>query len=103
MIRLLAVGLLAIGTAWAGPFTNGSFESPGGAPIRQQIGNDPSGFVVTGWQHNVSVTTGFEIYEDNEDGIAAQNGTYYVSWGHNGTTGGTLQQTFSTLIGTTYN
>ncbi|MBS0480089.1 MAG: PEPxxWA-CTERM sorting domain-containing protein [Proteobacteria bacterium] len=88
---------LTAGAAQAGPFINGSFEQPGGAPIRQQLGNN-DGFV-TGWTNN----GGFQIYESsNQDGIAAGDGNYYISFGHNGATGGTLWQTFDTVAGTTY-
>lgn len=95
------IGFLSIGGTFAAPFQNGSFEFPGGAPIRQGLGCNDT--FVTGWVHNASVCTGFEIYESsNQDGIPAGAGNYYVSWGHNASTGGTLQQTFDTLIGTTY-
>lgn len=83
-------------TASANLLQNGDFESPGGAPIRAQI----TGNFVTNWSHG---GTGFEIYESNgQDGINAESGNYYVSWGHLGTTGGTLSQTFGTVAGTQY-
>ena len=89
-------GLLTA-TAFGGPFTNGSFELPGGSPIRQALGNND--IFVTGWTNN----NAFQIYESSgQDGISAGAGTYYVSWGHNGTTGGTLAQTFDTVVNQSY-
>jgi hypothetical protein len=54
---------------------------------------------VTGWINN----GGFQIYETSwQDGIAAGDGSWYVSWGHNGNSGGTLTQTFDTTPGALY-
>lgn len=102
--QALFIGSLLIAMARLGvssSFTNGSFESPGGAPIRLALGcNDGT---VTGWINNASICTGTQVYESSgSDGINAGNGTYYISWGHNGTTGGTLQQTFDTILGQAY-
>jgi hypothetical protein len=83
--------------AQAAAFTNGSFELPGGAPIKQQLG-DGSAFV-TGW---VNTGTGQYYESDGQDGINASDGDYWVAFGHNGTTGGTLSQTFSTVLNATY-
>jgi hypothetical protein len=92
-------GMLAI-AAMAQPFRNGSFEQPGGTGIRSQIDN--SGTAVTGW----TSSGGYQVYEDNVggsgDGISAFDGTHWVSFGHNGTTGGTLSQVFDTVLGATY-
>jgi hypothetical protein len=104
MLRMLVIGsilLVTAGSGFSSPFTNGSFELPGGAPIRLFLGNnDP---FVTGWINNASVITGNQVYESSgQDGIAAGAGTYYVSWGLAQSTGGTLQQTFDTVAGTSY-
>ena len=105
-MKHLFASLLFLGTAtlaFSGTFTNGSFESPGGAPIRNAFGC-PDSSTVTGWLHDSAGCNGFEIYESSgADGINAADGTYYVSWGHLGSTGGTLQQTFDTVIGQAYN
>ena len=89
--------VLFVSTAWAAPFSNGSFEQPGGAPIRvimDKPGNIP------GWVHDGD---GTEVYESSgQDAIDAQDGQYYISFGHNGTTGGKLFQTFDTVPGVTY-
>src|SRR5262249_45710463 len=71
-VALICSGALALGA----PFTNGSFESPGGAPIRTGLGcNDP---FVTGWTNNAATCTGTQVYESSgSDVINAGNGTYY--------------------------
>ena len=101
-LTLVAIsGFLFSGIAFGASFANGSFESPGGAPIRQWLSypGNPSSSFVTGWISN----GGFQIYESSgQDGIPAGDGTYYVSFGHNGNTGGTLSQTFDTISGGLY-
>jgi hypothetical protein len=63
---------------------------PGGAIIRQLLAANDT--FVTVWINNAALNTGTQIYESSGlDGISAGDGTHYVSWGHNGTTGGTLQ------------
>src|ERR1700679_1285499 len=87
--------------AGAAAFQNGSFELPGGGPIRQQLVDGDT--FVTGWVNAVNSNNGFDIYESGgEDVIPAGAGDYYVSFGHDGTTGGTLSQTFDTVIGQKY-
>ncbi|MBS0331579.1 MAG: DUF642 domain-containing protein [Proteobacteria bacterium] len=80
--------------------TNGSFESPGttlGDNVRIQL--DSSGDdTVTGW-HN---SGGFQIYENDQDSLAAADGAFYVSFGHNGDSGGSLSQSFDTVLGESY-
>ena len=56
--------------------------------------------MIPGWTY-VS-NGGFDIYEDNEDGLVPAQGSYYVSFGHDGTNGGSLTQTFATAPGRTY-
>lgn len=81
----------------AAPFTNGSFESPGGAGL-VLLGNGSA--FVTGWTHGGSN----EGYTASGDfGINAADGTHYISRGFTSATGGTLLQTFDTLIGTIHN
>ena len=89
--------------------TNGSFETPGGAPIRDQIVCDGScpgqaavagGSDIAGWTYN---GVGFAIYESSgSDVINASNGNYYVSWGHLSAVGEALSQTVSTVSGVFY-
>jgi hypothetical protein len=83
--------------ALANVIVNGSFESPAGAPIRSWVDDtSPSSWVAGG-------TTYTDIYESSgADIITAQSGNYYVSWGHNGSTGGTLSQSFASTPGATY-
>ena len=93
------IALFGVPTAGvAASFTNGSFESPGGtSPLSLSVGST----YITGWTHG---GTGEEFYSQSGDfGILAGTGTYYVSWGGDGTTGGTLFQTFDTIVGATYN
>ena len=55
-------------------------------------------------RRDASGGTGEEVYSKSGDfGILAGAGTYYVTWGGDGTTGGTLFQTFDTVVGATYN
>lgn len=92
-------GLWAAHTALAAPFANGSFETGGGAPIRDilQAGNAQ---LIAPWVHEGS---GTEVYQSsNQDNLLAADGTYYVSFGHNGSTGGRLVQTFDTTPGLRY-
>lgn len=89
---------LAFGAqAQAAAFTNGSFESPGGAPIRQSLADGDT--LVTGWvNHGLG-----QYYEsDGQDGVDASDGDYWVAFGHNSLEGGSLTQTFSTLLGALY-
>src|SRR5258708_29095252 len=87
------------GVLSAGRFTNGSFELPGaaGSPFL----TNGSTFV-TGWTH--AGNNGGEFYTASGAwAINAGDGTHYIGWGSNSTTGGAMSQTFDTLIGTTYN
>jgi len=97
LTKLVLLGALC-SSAWGTAFFNGSFENPGGDPIRQSLVNGDT--FVSGWVNN----GGFQVYASANptDGISAGDGTYWVSFGHNGATGGTLSQTFDTVIGTTY-
>jgi len=101
-----AAGALALtAPVRAAAFTNGDFEQPGGR-VRNQLGDgDPAPVTgtadfLTGWGHS----GGFEIYESDDTGdlLAAQSGTHYVSFGHNGAIGGSLFQTFDTIAGQIY-
>jgi hypothetical protein len=94
---------LFIGSAVASPFQNESFELPGGVSNIQLLGCGDT--FVTGWINNASSCTGLQEYQQGNainQNIAAEDGTFHVEFGGNGTTGGTLQQTFDTLIGDTY-
>ena len=63
--------------------------------MTNSVGDTP-----TGW---VSGGGAFDIYElSGQDGINAEFGNYYTSFGHNGTTNGTLSQTFDTTPGLLY-
>jgi Protein of unknown function (DUF642)/PEP-CTERM motif len=85
----------------AAGLVNGSFEEPGGAPIRQVLGNGDT--IVTGWTAHDGTQAFSTYYESNgEDGINAADGNYYVSFGHNGATGASLTQAFDTVFGAQY-
>lgn len=98
VMGLAAVVMAVIaGPVTAATFVNGSFEQPGGEPIRRALSDGDT--FVTGWVNN----GGFQIYESSgQDVIAAGDGTYYVSFGHTSAIGGTLSQTFDTVIGQSY-
>lgn len=94
---LFAAVLGLASLAQAAPFTNGSFESPGGSTTTLVIGSTH----VTGWIHGVNPFA--ELYSQSGIfGIAAGDGEYYITWGGSGATGGTLSQTFDTTPGVTY-
>jgi hypothetical protein len=93
-----ALGAANVGAS-AAILVNGSFEDPGGAPIRTGLDNGGQPDLVTGWHDSGS----FDIYESSyQDGIAAGDGDYYVSFGHSGATGGVFSQSFATIVGQTY-
>ena len=97
------VGFAGIG--FAGPFTNGSFETPG-APGGNRFFTAGSDTFVTGWTHVASAVNNngsVDFYSANGAwGINADTESNYIGFGGNGTTGGILFQTFDTVIGTTY-
>ena len=105
--NFLSLVFLVVMTAAVGaavPFTNGSFESlqsPYTPDAHYLINGDT---YVTGWVHGGpgSFQSGDFLTEGSAWGIAAANGTYYVGFGAGGVTGGTLSQTFDTVIGVTY-
>lgn len=91
------VAALSAAPARAALVVNGSFEAPGGI-IRTFLtpGSLP------GWTYN-DHGTGADIYEDDtQDGLAAADGSHYVSFGHNGSYGGELSQTIATTAGHSY-
>jgi hypothetical protein len=100
--NLLAATMLAV-AGFATPahsaLVNAYFESPGG-DVRDRL-DDQS---IPGWTYAPGEGgSSYEIYEsDNHDGLAAADGKHYVSFGHNGTYGGSISQTFSTTPGVTY-
>lgn len=100
MIRLnmiwTAVAALAMaGSAVAAPFSDGSFETPGNGMGRTDIGAG-----IGPWVHG---GTGLDLYEyTGNDGQVAQDGVYFLGFGHSGTVGGTLSQTFDTVTGQSY-
>ena len=81
-------------------FQNGGFESPGSATGGTTFLNSSNSSLLSGW-----TTTGnnSEFYVcGNQWGINAGGGNCYLGWGANGTTGGTISQTFDTFAGHTY-
>jgi hypothetical protein len=91
----------AAGVGFGGIFQNGSFENPGlgGAGF---LGLNCPG-IVTGWVHANNCGAGSEILTASGNyGLATLDGGQYITWGGNGGTGGTLQQTFDTTAGASY-
>lgn len=89
---------LCAANAQAAPFSNGSFELPGGPTTTRNV--IASGENLGGW---VNGTLGTQVYQaGHTDNIESQDEWFYVSFGHNGTTGGTLSQTFDTEVGASY-
>lgn len=96
---VLLAALSIPATTFASTFANGDFELPG-ANTFFLSGSADTG--VTGWTYNWN-GTGFESYSHDADyGITADSGSYFITFGHNGTTGGSLSQTFDTISGHTY-
>jgi len=105
MLVAAALGAaLTAPSAMAQSFTNGDFETFNGAPgpafIRDLLIDGDTR--VDGWTHG-SANGAYDIYEnDTQDGLTAFDGTHYVSFGHNSTAGGTLSQSFASVLGTIY-
>jgi hypothetical protein len=96
-----AAVLAPVDRASAVAFTNGGFESPGAAGVRPQITRS----LVPSWTYVPGAGPGgsHDFYESGgQDGLTAADGAHYVSFGHNGTRGGSIYQDFYTVIGTTY-
>jgi hypothetical protein len=92
-----ALSLTAASGAQAAAFINGSFESPGTTPVRMELAEGST--FVTGWtSHGAG-----NFYESNGfDGIDASDGTHWVAFGHSSNEGGSLSQTFSTVLNALY-
>ena len=104
MLVAAALGAALIApSAMAQSFTNGDFETYHGGPAPASIRDllIDGDTRVDGWTHRSNGA--YDIYEnDTQDGLTAFDGTHYVSFGHNGTTGGTLSQSFASVLGTIY-
>jgi Protein of unknown function (DUF642)/PEP-CTERM motif len=94
----MGLALAAAAPASAAILVNGSFESPGGGPVRNALTTN----YMPGWTYS-NPTGSLDIYEsDDQDGLTAADGTYYVSFGHNDTSGGSISQHFATVAGGLY-
>ena len=95
-LGIAALGLAAASSANAAAFSDGSFETPGS--------DNTKTLITTGigpWIHGGA---GQDYYEfTGSDGQVAQNGNYFVGFGHSGSVGGFLSQTFDTIAGNVYN
>lgn len=93
--------LFALSSAalFAAPFQNGGFELPGTSSTVFLGAGDT---FVTGWIHGG--VNFVEYYSQaGQFGINPGEGTYFVGFGNNAGTNGTMSQIFDTSIGTTYN
>ena len=104
-LTIAAIALCSLSLApslRAAPFTNGSFESPGGPPETDVVLPQGTSTYITGWTvHSPSANS--TVYESGANRqFVAQDGVWVVSFGHNGTAGATLSQTFDTVPGTPY-
>ena len=112
ILALATLGVAAVGLTpnaqAASVLINGSFELPGGGSMRQDFAvfaaTIPGGGGVPGWTDNNAGGTGAVYLQtfQSSDGMSAQDGTHYTSWGHNGLNGASLSQTFGTVIGQNY-
>ncbi len=89
---------LASFSASAAPFANGSFET--GTPTNGLLSTGDSTSIPS-WVVGGTTST-IEFNSPGFNGQNAQQGSNFISFGHNTTTGGTLSQTFTTVIGTVY-
>jgi hypothetical protein len=100
---LLGAAMLALGLAneaRAAAFQNGGFENPAGNGTVITFLNASTANFLPGWTHS-EANSEFHVC-GNAFGITAGEGNCYLGWGANGTTGGTLSQTFDTVIGDIY-
>jgi hypothetical protein len=99
IVRYAAMAIAALmcsgGLARANILINGDFESPGvSAGTQVQMTNSPTD-TPDGWTYS---GTSDDFYSGNHAfDINAQSGSNYVAFGENGTTGGSLSQTFDTV------
>jgi hypothetical protein len=95
----VALATVLAAPAMASSLVNGSFEQPGGE-VRDQLTTN----YIPGWTYTQSASSSFDVYEADDvgDGLAAADGSHYVSFGHNGTYGGSVSQTFATVAGASY-
>lgn len=93
---VLMLAMACAQAAHANLLSNGSFE------LAQQSG--PTRVSMTNLQDWTN-SGGFNLLEQGPNGtssIAAQDGTQFVSMGHNGTSGSRVEQTFATTAGLAY-
>ena len=90
--------------ATAAPFTNGDFETPGPAAGQIPIGPGTGNPAPTGWVVGGPVGDAFELFyqPSSQFGVIGIAGPSSVGFGGNGSTGGTLSQTFDTIVGQSY-
>lgn len=97
---LLLVTLAATLTAASPLYQNGGFEGPAlafGSVVLDCPGN------VIGWTHTNNCNNGAELLTTSGSfGLSTLDGGQYITWGGNGFSGGTLEQTFDTLTGGIY-
>ena len=100
---LVGAAMLALGLAneaRAAAFQNGGFENPAGSGRSITFLNADTANFLPGWTHS-QASSEFRVCGNNF-GFTAGAGNCYLGWGANGATGGTLSQTFDTVIGDTY-
>jgi hypothetical protein len=94
-------GAMASYQASAAAFKNGSFELPGiGSTDRIALG---AGEVLPGW-FSVGNTAGEAVFYQGSGfmGFAARDGVATLGFGGSGAAGGSIRQTFDTVVGATY-
>jgi hypothetical protein len=104
IVRVVFMGLAATFTAAIGlasPFQNGTFDQPAAGSSSALVLDCPG--IVLGWTHTNNCGNGAELLSKSGSfGLPTLDGGQYITWGGNGFTGGTLEQTFDTVIGGIY-
>ena len=104
---LLFTVLMALShPAVAAPFTNGNFETPGGISFTGIGVGSGNTALLTGWTVGGpgGALQNADVFYQNSSfvGVMGISGDSSVGFGGNGSTGGTLSQTFDTVPGSNY-
>jgi hypothetical protein len=87
----------------AGPFTNGGFEiGTQDIPINNGITVSPDATWLTGWVVGSVPGPAVNVNSGTSDGLSPYEGQHWIVFDPNRQSGGSLSQTFTTALGSTY-